>query len=138
MQIYFAASIAGGRQYLATYQEMVAFLKEQGHVILTEHIVAPDVWHLESQMSPEQIYTRDIQWLTEADCLIAEVSNPSLGVGYEIGYALSLTKPVLCLYHHEVLLSRMILGNTRPGLQVTAYQDERDWRSAIAQFLTTY
>jgi 2'-deoxynucleoside 5'-phosphate N-hydrolase len=135
MQIYFAASIAGGRGYLNTYQKMAEFIKQQGHAILTEHIVSPNVWHLESKLSPEQIYTRDIQWLSQADLLIAEVSNPSLGVGYEIGYALSLSKPVLCLFHQDVLLSRMILGNTRPGLQVLSYNRPEDWQKSINRFL---
>ncbi len=135
MQIYFAASIAGGRQYLSTYREIVAYLKNLGHAVLTEHIAAPDVWQQESDLTARQIYTRDVQWLSHADCLIAEVSNPSLGVGYEICYALGLDKPVICLYHHEVLLSRMILGNTRPGMQVVAYKNMQDWRNTLDLFL---
>lgn len=136
MQIYFAASIAGGRQYLETYQKMVAYLQELGHTVLTEHIVAPDVWHQESGLTPEQIYTRDTDWLRSADCVVAEVSNPSLGVGYEICYSLTMHKPVLCLYHASVLLSRMILGNTRPGIQVTAYESDEAWRRLVHTFIT--
>jgi 2'-deoxynucleoside 5'-phosphate N-hydrolase len=135
MEIYFAASIAGGRQYLPTYQKMVHYLQQAGHRVLTEHIIAPDVWHLEEQLTPQQVYTRDIEWLTGADALIAEVSNPSLGVGYEISYALSLLKPVLCLYHESVMLSRMISGNTRPGILVYSYQSDVDWQSVMDHFL---
>lgn len=135
MQIYFAASIAGGRNFLATYQRMVGCIKDLGHVVLTEHIVAADVWHEESGLTPEQIYQRDVIWLQQADAVIAEVSNPSLGVGYEICYALFLAKPVLCLYHEPVLLSRMILGNHRPGLRLSAYQQAEEWQKAITLFL---
>jgi len=138
MRIYFAASIAGGRKYLATYQQMASYMKAMGHSILTEHITSPSVWHLESGLTPEQIYSRDVKWLQESDCLVAEVSNPSLGVGYEICYALTLTKPVLCLYREEVLLSRMILGNTRPGLLVRSYSDAQQWQELVARFLHTF
>ncbi|HPI72293.1 MAG TPA: nucleoside 2-deoxyribosyltransferase [bacterium] len=135
MQIYFAASIAGGRDFLPTYQRMVGYLKDLGHVVSTEHIVAPNVWHQESRMTPEQIYERDVIWLQQADGVVAEVSNPSLGVGYEICYALFLVKPVLCLYHEPVLLSRMILGNHRPGLRLCAYRQDEEWQKAIELFL---
>jgi 2'-deoxynucleoside 5'-phosphate N-hydrolase len=137
MRIYFAASIAGGRHYLETYQKMVAYIQRLGHSVLTEHIVAPDVWHMESGLTPEQIYTRDTQWLSSADCVVAEVSNPSLGVGYEICYALNMRKPLLCLYHAEVLLSRMILGNTRPGILVKSYESDQAWEQLLHTFLAT-
>ena len=31
--------------------------------------------------------------------VVAEVTQPSLGVGYELGWAVALHKPVLCLFH---------------------------------------
>ena len=30
--------------------------------------------------------------------VVAEVTQPSLGVGYEIGRAVAMEKPILCLY----------------------------------------
>jgi len=79
--IYFCGSIAGGRQYLEVYQKIVAYLKAAGRRVLTEHVVHPDVLAMEKRYTPEQIYVRDIEWLKECDGVIAEVSNPSLGVG---------------------------------------------------------
>jgi hypothetical protein len=43
MKIYFGGSIAGGRQYLETYQKIVSYLKSAGHQVLTEHVVQPNV-----------------------------------------------------------------------------------------------
>jgi nucleoside 2-deoxyribosyltransferase len=43
-------------------------------------------------------------------------------VGYEIGYALSLGKPVLCCYQQGLRVSKMISGNSNPDLQTHAYQ----------------
>ena len=136
MKIYFGGSIAGGRKYLETYQKIVAYLKSPGHQVLTEHVVQPDVLELEEKFTPEHIYTRDIQWIKSCDCLIAEVSNPSLGVGYEICYALRIKKPVLCLYQKGIFLTRMLTGNTSEGLLVKEYESDSDREKAIGLFLT--
>ena len=135
MNIYFGGSIAGGRNFLQTYQFIVSHLKSEGHQVLTEHVANPDVLELENELSAEEIYTRDIRWLTEADCLIAEVSNPSLGVGYEICYALRLNKPVLCLYHQGTFLTRMITGNTSDNITVGEYQTNEELTRTINHFL---
>jgi nucleoside 2-deoxyribosyltransferase len=135
VNIYFAGSIAGGRQYVATYQRIVVYLKSCGHRVLTEHVVKPDVIEWEKGFTAEQIYTRDIQWLKECDCIIAEVSNPSLGVGYEICYALRINKPVLCLYRKGIFLTRMLTGNTTDGLVVKEYEEDTEWKEHIDMFL---
>ena len=44
------------------------------------------------------MHDRDVVLLTMCDVMVAEVTHPSLGVGYEIGRAVELGKPVLCLY----------------------------------------
>jgi nucleoside 2-deoxyribosyltransferase len=136
VNIYFGGSIAGGRQYLATYQQIAAYLKSRGHRVLTGHVVKPDVLEWEKGFTAEQIYTRDIQWLKECDCLIAEVSHPSLGVGYEICYALRINKPVLCLYRKGIFLTRMLTGNKSDGLSVREYEEDREWKEMIDLFLS--
>ncbi len=135
MRIYFAASIAGGRTYLPAYRQMVSFLKENGHTVLTEHIVAPDVLKDELPFTAPQIYRRDIDWLESSDRVIAEISNPSLGVGYEICYALDCGKPVLCLYQCGLFISRMITGIDRPGVTIGEYGDESECRRIMSAYL---
>lgn len=136
MNIYFCGSIAGGRKYLETYQKIVAYLKSGGHRVLTDHVVQPDVLELEKKLTPEQIYTRDIDWLNECDCVVAEVSNPSLGVGYEVCYALRIKKPVLCLFREGIFLSSMLLGNTSAGITVDEYSNDADWQKSIDRFIS--
>jgi len=83
------------------------------------------------------IYTRDIFWLDLADVLVAEVSGPSLGVGYEISYAIHVRKlPVLCLLNRDVLsFSAMIGGNTSPLLRVEPYASAPEMQRVIKGFL---
>jgi 2'-deoxynucleoside 5'-phosphate N-hydrolase len=57
-----------------------------------------------------------------ADVLVAEVTTPSHGVGYEIGRALENHKRILCIYRPtpSKKLSAMLAGN--PALIVAEYQ----------------
>jgi nucleoside 2-deoxyribosyltransferase len=122
MNIYFACSITGGRQDELVYQALVAALQDNGHHVPTALLASSDVIPLEGVVLPEDVYARDTRWITECDMLLAEVSTPSHGVGYEIAYALALSKQVLCLYHQGRKVSKMILGNPHPMLTVHAYE----------------
>ena len=47
------------------------------------------------------IHDRDMRLLGEADSVVAEVTIPSHGVGYEIGRAAEMKKKILCLYRPQ-------------------------------------
>lgn len=123
MNIYFACSITGGREDEPIYQKIVAALQADGHEVPTALLAGSDVIELEVIADPVDVYTRDTNWIEGCDLLVAEVSTPSHGVGYEIGYALGLGKPVLCLYQEGVPVSKMITGNHDSRLTVLAYAD---------------
>ncbi len=112
MKIYFAASIRGGRNDVEIYQQMIEYLKTKGEV-LTEHIGYNQVFAFEKSLTEKQIHDRDMQWLLSADIVVAEVTTPSLGVGYEIGRAIENNIPVLCLFrkNNSTSLSAMISGS---------------------------
>lgn len=123
MNIYFACSITGGREYERIYQDLTAALLADGHTIPTARLADSNVVLTEEAVSPREVYERDVIWMRAADALIAEVSVPSHGVGYEIGFALNAGKPVLCLYQDGRKISKMIGGNPHPNLLVEAYKD---------------
>lgn len=136
-KIYFAASIRSGRQYQATYAAMIEYLKQYGNV-LTEHIgdaLLGDSGEVE--LTDEQIFRRDADWVRSADVVVADVSLPSLGVGYEIGYAESLHKPILCLYFvgAKKQLTAMLAGN--PSCAVSTYQDLHEALGQIDRFFVS-
>ena len=64
--------------------------------VLTEHIADEQLTSLGESMDDPTIHDRDLAWLKEADCLVAEVTTPSLGVGFEIGKATEWGLRVLC------------------------------------------
>ena len=123
MNIYFACSITGGRDFESVYQALTKALLADGHEIPTAHLADSTVVELETRVSPLEVYDRDVRWIAAADALIAEVSIPSHGVGYEIGYALGAGKPVLCLAQHGRKVSKMITGNPHRGLKTQTYRD---------------
>lgn len=136
MNIYFACSIVGGRQDEAAYRQIVQALLNDGHEVPTAaNAGILGAAGLESEMDPAAVYSRDIAWIDASDVLVAEVSTPSHGVGYEIGYALERTKPVLCIFRRGVRVSKMITGNSTAGLQVAEYGDAPEAIQTVRNFL---
>jgi len=115
MKIYFCASIRGGRQLADIYQKLIVMLQEHGQ-ILTEHLGKDEIIQSKDRiLTNQEIHDRDLQWVRESDVVVAEVTVPSLGVGYEIGRAIEMGKPVLCIFNSssELTLSAMIAGSER-------------------------
>ncbi len=135
MNVYFACSITGGREFEPVYQEIVAALTMDGYEILTFHLAQSDVIQNEQMLAPQEVYERDTDWIKNCDALIAEVSVPSHGVGYEIGYALNLGKPVLCLYRQDRKVSKMLTGNPNQALCIRAYSSVEEAISRARIFL---
>ena len=135
MNIYYACAIIGGRNDQPMYQRMVEFLQSEGNVVLNAVISGAGFEGSDITRSPREVYTRDTTWIDESDALIAEVSTPSHGVGYEIAYALGKAKPVLCLYQSGRRVSKMITGNTRPNLAVAPYRSIEEAAQIIQQFM---
>ncbi|MCR4432809.1 MAG: nucleoside 2-deoxyribosyltransferase [Caldiserica bacterium] len=133
MKIYFAIPMISGKSPAVPYKEIRDFLVENGHQVLTEHLLEEGAWESESQLPREFIFQRDISWLKEADLMIAEVSVPSLGIGFEIAYALGLKKEVLCLALDGVRVSAMIEGNR--NLTLIRYRDSQEALRAVRAFL---
>ena len=136
MNIYFACSITGGREFEGVYRVLVRALTEAGHEVPTAHLAESGTPALEAVIDPLDVYSRDTAWIRACDALIAEVSVPSHGVGYEIAYALGLGKPVLALRRADRKVSKMISGNPDPNLSVKAYETLENAVSDIREFLS--
>jgi nucleoside 2-deoxyribosyltransferase len=135
MKIYFAGSIRGG--YDDFYPQIITLLQKYGEV-LTEHIGDKSLSRIgETKLTDEEIYKRDMQWLNAADVIVAEVSTPSLGVGYEIGKAEN-RKPILCIYREQnnARLSAMISGN--PNFVIKKYSDLNQVEEILEKFFNNY
>ena len=135
MKIYFAGSIRGGREDQRLYLQIINYLKKYNEV-LTEHIGDESINDLgEKGNKDTYIYKRDMEWLKQCELVIAEVTTPSLGVGYEIGRAIQFNKKVLCLYRYieNKKLSAMLAGNKK--IKVIYYKGFEDLKEKIQTFL---
>lgn len=134
LRIYFAGAIRGGRDDARLYGELVRYLGRYGRV-LTEHVGDKGLDASGDEgITEEAIYRRDMAWLDSADLVVAEVTTPSLGVGYEIAAAEARGKRILCLYRDTaaIQLSAMIDGN--PALLVRRYRNEDEAKDHIGVF----
>jgi len=114
MKIYFSGSIRGGRDDVKIYHQIITYLKSFGEV-LTEHIGDSSLDSSGENNDNVSIHNKDMEFLMACDLVIAEVTNPSLGVGYEIGRAVEHNKKVICLYREidNKKISAMILGSEK-------------------------
>jgi 2'-deoxynucleoside 5'-phosphate N-hydrolase len=135
MNIYFACSITGGRDFEPVYRAITSALLADGHEVPTAHLAGPGVKDLERQVDPREIYERDTAWIRACEALVAEVSTPSHGVGYEVAYALSLGKPVLCVYQEGQPISKMLSGNSDPALSVKCYRKTEEAIEVVRAFV---
>jgi nucleoside 2-deoxyribosyltransferase len=123
MNIYFSCSITGGRNDQKNYHDIVSALVAAGHVVPTAILADPHILDYEAATSAIEVYQRDIDWLNACDAVVAEISTPSHGVGYEIAYALEKDKPVICGYQAGKRVSKMLSGNTHPRITLIEYQN---------------
>jgi hypothetical protein len=133
MKVYFAGSIRGGEPDREWFQQLIQYIKQYGRV-MTEHsfdfsyeeeIKKDDAW----------IYNTDMGWLRESDALIAEVTAPSLGVGYEIAKAEEYGIPVLLLYRDTPARKPSAMLNGNKNLPMIVYNEKREVLEAIDGFL---
>jgi 2'-deoxynucleoside 5'-phosphate N-hydrolase len=136
MKIYYAMSISGQQNPESDKinTALIEYLKNFGEV-LTEHFSNTALIGVgESKLTNKEIHDRDLNWLLSADVIVAEVSNASLGVGYEIGRAVEHNKKILCLRKKsDRRLSAMISGCDK--LTLKEYYTLDDAKNIINKFL---
>jgi len=134
MIIYCAGPIRGNTTYHENYSEIVRIVESMGHTALAE---ISSKFSSSIPLNAKQIYTRDIKWIDGSKIMIAEVSGPSLGVGFEVSYALFAKKiPVLAVYQDKAeQISAMISGCSNPLLQVKKYSNVDDLTAIVKNFI---
>jgi nucleoside 2-deoxyribosyltransferase len=134
MIIYCAGPIRGNTSYHENYSEIVRIVESMGHTALSE---VSSKFSSSIPLNAKQVYTRDIKWIDGSKIMIAEVSGPSLGVGFEVSYALFVKKiPVLAIYHEQAgQISAMISGCSNPLLQIKKYTNIDDLTSVVKNYI---
>lgn len=127
MKIYLACTVRGDRGGVAAGRAIRDCLERHGHQVLTTHLLADDVEAAESRVSEQDVYRRDLEWLSGCNALVAEASGSSYGVGFEVGYVLGRAsvsgQRVVLVYDRarRHAISRLITGNCDAACTVFGY-----------------
>ena len=129
MKVYFTASTHTDFSTKAKYARILATLKKY-HVTITSGSQIPNskTIKIDQQKHADiDIFKRQKALIDASDCVCAEVTHASLGVGGEIVYALTQGKKVLALLEEgsDRKLSPMLMGNPSDNLYKTYYRVER-------------
>ena len=128
MRVYLACTVRGDRGGLREARRIAKRLGEFGHEVLTAHLLLDDVEQAEGQLSEQQIYLRDMEWLDGCEAVVAEASGSTFGVGFEVGYVLGRSsrtgQRVFLLFDVTRLssISRLIPGNAHPRCITFGYR----------------
>lgn len=133
MKIFFAGSIRGGRKDSKIYARAIDLLSNYGQV-LNKHVGDMGLSALGEKGSTLQIHKREMMRIQKADILIADITIPSLGVGYEIAKAEEMGKKILCIYRkiEGKSISAMISGSK--NLTLKKYKNVGDIQKIFERF----
>lgn len=138
--MYFCGSIRGGRDDVHVYRRIVDKLRSYG-TVLTEHVSSGELTDRgegATAAGDRAIHDRDVDWLRQSDVIVAEVTQPSLGVGYELGRAVDMKKKIFCLFRPSSgrSLSAMIRGADDCELFVVRDYSEDEVENVLDEFFS--
>ncbi len=114
------------------YKQRIALFKEQ----LPKHLNCEILEFVtESDATPKEVYNNDIGGcVKECHLMVADVTHPSLGLGYETGTIVEkYKKPVLFLAETGSLVSKVILGV--PNAEIHDYESIDEMILAVVAFV---
>lgn len=124
IKVYFTASTTHDGKYLEQYKQIIKYIKDHGFRLTSgNQIINKEILEKDKILNKEQIFKREKERIENSDCIIAEVTEPSHGVGGEIVYGLVSNKPVLGLVYanSQDIISPMIAGNPSDNFFLERY-----------------
>jgi hypothetical protein len=87
----------------------------------------PDDW--------SSVYQESLEAIAKSDVVIAEASNESFSLGYQVSYAMQQKKPILLLHKKNAVKDVFAQGLTGTYVLHKEYDDETELDEMISQFL---
>lgn len=140
MKIYLAGAIAGGRNFEEGMKSIYDTVTGAGHEVLTPFVVFQEINQarfpgMEGAERSRAIRMEDMNLLKECHIAIAEVSQPSIGVGIELGHLEAMGVPILSLRHESLGGSRMSALVEGSDDQTFKYYNSATVSEIISRFL---
>jgi 2'-deoxynucleoside 5'-phosphate N-hydrolase len=134
MKIYLGFTVAGNRSSVEAAKRILSVLQSMGHEVLTSHLLREDAWEADRRVPAQEIFARDMRWLTECDIFVGEVSGSSFGLGFEAGYLLGATAKKTILFFERAAqerISLLIVGNTHPNCSLVPYSQPDELEALV-------
>lgn len=125
MKIYFLGAVSGMNKFDENYKMLIQKLEDLGHNVLHKHVTAvqmEDILELDPHGHQEH-YNQMTKNIKNSDFVLAEVSHPTIKIGYEIALALENGVPVLVMNSNkgEKLKYPLFLGYPKDKLLFKNY-----------------
>ena len=100
MKFHFLASLEGNKEI---YKKVFDTLNGLGYKCVTSHVLERNIRDVRKETSEQAEYyvKKMIHWVKKADFIVAEVTIPSISIGYEIMAAIQKGKPVVVIYNKD-------------------------------------
>ena len=133
MNIYFTASIRGGRAHQPAFARIVKELEKYG-AVFSKHVADETLSEYgETNITNKEILERELNALEKCDVVVAEVSTPAHGVGYLVGRATALKKRVIALHYGDYALKLTGIIQGDPFIEVCSYKNDKDIARILEQ-----
>lgn len=126
MKAYFTASIVARNDYLRDYQQTISELERLGYSVQADHILHSNPEDIRSANRDTRLnfHKKVEEWIRTCDIMVANVSFPSISVGYEIAMALNQNKPVLALYRTSTKPPNLLIDFKNDWVVCEAYSQQ--------------
>jgi len=136
--VYIAGELSGSTtpdERKKFYEDIVEVCKDCGLSAYLPHHHTDPIKH--AHISPQEVYKKDYDMISNAKLIIAYVGRPSLGVGTELEIARNNNTGIILIFHKDDRVSRMARGN--PGVKkIIQYESEEDALRKLRKYLQKY
>lgn len=140
MKAHFIASTTNLKNDLESYRLILSCLKKH-KVTLTSDWLDEAQQRTEGKLKNElddtpwkRIIRDNLDAISKADIVVAEVGQKSFLVGFQVASALQMKKPILLLSRHTEVDSALGISNSEEIIQFAKY-DKRSINTILADFL---
>lgn len=128
MKVYFSASNDVGYQRKIFYKKIISLLKTNGLTVEQSIVSHPSKKNLILPYEFNDVYNSVLKKIDNSDVLVADISDPSGGVGYQVYHAFYSKKPIIIIYSRDSLSnpSVIIRGIKSKKVNILEYSDFAD------------
>jgi hypothetical protein len=139
MKVHFIGSMTDLEKNIGTFRAIVDIIKKSGAKLTREWLEGA---YSTSQINDEddieavwpKIYRENKEAVSRADVIVAEISNRSFLVGFQVAYALQMKKPILLLSNHNRTRGALGLSENEEIIKFSRY-DSTNLEAIIVNFI---